>query len=464
MREAWPAITKACSKISRRNLIITLITISLLMIPGTYIVNAYGPQEVTIDGKVIGVAANREVVDKALAQVMSMKSQAMGGSTVELAQDLQMKRKFIVSGYADQLEMERLLAEADFVVKAASIKINGENSILVADEEAAATVLEQVKQHYLQLAPGEELKEIAFVESINIEPTRAEVDQILLVDEAVEQIMRGTEQMVSYTVQAGDCLWTIARENDLRVADLLAANELESEDLDLGQVLNLTCPTPLINVRVTVEKKVTESIDFPVEVKETDERLRGFRKVEQQGKPGSREVIYQIVRQNELTMEENILAEQIIQEPVKQVVLQGTGVLLASRGSSGSSVTAGGSGRLAWPLRGSITSRYGSRSGGFHTGMDINGNTGDSIRAAEDGEVIEAGWGGGYGKMVVVDHGGGVLTRYAHCSSLNVKVGDRVTQGEVIARVGSTGRSTGSHLHFEVITGGKTVNPAKYLR
>ncbi len=464
MREAWPAITKACSKISRRNLIITLITISLLMIPGTYIVNAYGPQEVTIDGKVIGVAANREVVDKALAQVMSMKSQAMGGSTVELAQDLQMKRKFIVSGYADQLEMERLLAEADFVVKAASIKINGENSILVADEEAAATVLEQVKQHYLQLAPGEELKEIAFVESINIEPTRAEVDQILLVDEAVEQIMRGTEQMVSYTVQAGDCLWTIARENDLRVADLLAANELESEDLDLGQVLNLTCPTPLINVRVTVEKKVTESIDFPVEVKETDERLRGFRKVEQQGKPGSREVIYQIVRQNELTMEENILAEQIIQEPVKQVVLQGTGVLLASRGSSGSSVTAGGSGRLAWPLRGSITSRYGSRSGGFHTGMDINGNTGDSIRAAEDGKVTEAGWGGGYGKMVVVDHGGGVLTRYAHCSSLNVKVGDRVTQGEVIARVGSTGRSTGSHLHFEVITGGKTVNPAKYLR
>lgn len=464
MREAWPAITKACSKISRRNLIITLITISLLMIPGTYIVNAYGPQEVTIDGKVIGVAANREVVDKALAQVMSMKSQAMGGSTVELAQDLQMKRKFIVSGYADQLEMERLLAEADFVVKAASIKINGENSILVADEEAAATVLEQVKQHYLQLAPGEELKEIAFVESINIEPTRAEVDQILLVDEAVEQIMRGTEQMVSYTVQAGDCLWTIARENDLRVADLLAANELESEDLDLGQVLNLTCPTPLINVRVTVEKKVTESIDFPVEVKETDERLRGFRKVEQQGKPGSREVIYQIVRQNELTMEENILAEQIIQEPVKQVVLQGTGVLLASRGSSGSSVTAGGSGRLAWPLRGSITSRYGSRSGGFHTGMDINGNTGDSIRAAEDGKVTEAGWGGGYGKMVVIDHGGGVLTRYAHCSSLNVKVGDRVTQGEVIARVGSTGRSTGSHLHFEVITGGKTVNPAKHLR
>jgi len=436
------------------------------MIPGAYMVNAHGPQEVTIDGKLIGVAANREVVDKALAQVMSTKSQAMGGCAVELAQDLQMKRKFIVSGYADQLEMERLLAQVNFVVKAAAINVNGENGILVADEEAAATVLERVKQQYLQLAPGEELKEIAFIESISIEPTQAEIDRILSVEEAVEQIMLGTEQMVSYTVQAGDCLWTIARAYDLRVVDLVAANpELESEDLDLGQVLNLASPTPLINVMVTVEKKVTEPVSFPVEVKETDERLRGFRKVEQEGKPGSREVTYQIVRQNELTLEENILAEQIVQEPVKQVVLQGTGAALASRGSSGSSVSsAGGSGRLAWPLRGGITSSYGNRRGGFHTGMDINGNTGDSIRAAEDGRVTEAGWGGGYGKMIVVNHGGGVLTRYAHCSSLNVKVGERVTQGEVIARVGSTGRSTGSHLHFEVIVGGKTVNPSKYLR
>ena len=134
--------------------------------------------------------------------------------------------------------------------------------------------------------------------------------------------------------------------------------------------------------------------------------MRGFGRLNRKESPQP-EVTYQIVRQNEFTLEENILAEQIIQEPVKQVVLQGTGAALASRGSSGSSVTAGGSGRLAWPLRGSITSSYGNRRGGFHTGMDINGNTGDPIRAAEDGKVIEAGWGGGYGKMIVLDHGGG---------------------------------------------------------
>lgn len=117
-----------------------------------------------------------------------------------------------------------------------------------------------------------------------------------------------------------------------------------------------------------------------------------------------------------------------------------------------------------------ITSGFGSRSDPFtrglamHTGIDFRAPTGTGVRAAAPGKVIEAGWMGGYGQMVEIDHGNGMTTRYAHLSSIDVDVGDTVTRGEVIGRVGSTGRSTGPHLHYEVRVDGDAVDPMRFLR
>jgi murein DD-endopeptidase MepM/ murein hydrolase activator NlpD len=132
-------------------------------------------------------------------------------------------------------------------------------------------------------------------------------------------------------------------------------------------------------------------------------------------------------------------------------------------------------GTMKWPLPSSfsITSTFGMRKHPIlrkykmHTGIDIDGETGNSIIAANKGTVIMAQYdnSGGYGRMIVIDHGGGISTLYAHCSKLLVSVGDVVKSGEVIARVGSTGLSTGSHLHFEVRKNGDPVNPLKgYLK
>jgi len=98
----------------------------------------------------------------------------------------------------------------------------------------------------------------------------------------------------------------------------------------------------------------------------------------------------------------------------------------------------------------------------FHYGMDFACDTGTPIYATGDGKVIYARWKTGYGNMVEIDHGFGYVTRYAHCSKLDVKVGQQVKRGEVIARVGSTGKSTGPHLHYEVFLNGKNVNPIYY--
>lgn len=118
-----------------------------------------------------------------------------------------------------------------------------------------------------------------------------------------------------------------------------------------------------------------------------------------------------------------------------------------------------------WPAAGFVSSPYGLRFDGteFHQGIDIAADMGAPIVATADGVVTAAGWNGGYGNMVDVDHGGGIVTRYGHASALAVTVGQQVRRGEVIAYVGSTGRSTGPHVHYEVRVDGQPVNPAGYL-
>ena len=118
-----------------------------------------------------------------------------------------------------------------------------------------------------------------------------------------------------------------------------------------------------------------------------------------------------------------------------------------------------------WPAAGYVSSPYGLRFNGteFHQGIDIAADMGAPIVATADGVVTAAGWNGGYGNMVDIDHGSGVSTRYGHASAVVVTAGQRVRRGQIIAYVGSTGHSTGPHLHYEVRLSGQPVNPTSYL-
>ncbi|MDB4895634.1 MAG: peptidase [Firmicutes bacterium] len=117
-----------------------------------------------------------------------------------------------------------------------------------------------------------------------------------------------------------------------------------------------------------------------------------------------------------------------------------------------------------WPINGgTITSEFGARWGGFHTGIDIAVAIGTQAVAARAGTVVFSGWDGGYGYCVIIDHGGGVKSRYAHASVLLVSTGDTVAQGTPVIQVGTTGHSTGPHLHFEVIVDGTAQNPRNFL-
>lgn len=122
-----------------------------------------------------------------------------------------------------------------------------------------------------------------------------------------------------------------------------------------------------------------------------------------------------------------------------------------------------------WPSHGWLSSRMGLRtdpvSGGrdFHAGLDIAGDRGQPVYATADGRVTQRGYQGAYGNLLVLDHGFGLVTKYGHLSSYSVKPGDHVTRGQVIGRVGNTGRATGYHLHYEVLANGRLINPLQLL-
>ncbi len=120
-------------------------------------------------------------------------------------------------------------------------------------------------------------------------------------------------------------------------------------------------------------------------------------------------------------------------------------------------------GSLIWPVQGVMTSGFGPRWGRQHNGLDLAANTGTNVIAAGAGQVLSAGFSGGFGNLVLIDHGGGLVTAYAHLNAINVRSGQQVSAGNSVGTVGSTGNSTGPHLHFETRVNGVAYNPLQYL-
>ena len=161
----------------------------------------------------------------------------------------------------------------------------------------------------------------------------------------------------------------------------------------------------------------------------------------------------------EATLSALIRARQL---PAESTDRPSSGASGGGGGGAAADARVSGSG-MAWPTNGSMTSGFGYRWGSLHAGVDIANGVGTPIRAAKGGTVILAGWNGGYGNCIVIDHGGGLSTLYGHMSRIRASEGQSVKQGELIGDMGSTGNSTGSHLHFETRLGGNPQDPTRYL-
>ncbi len=221
--------------------------------------------------------------------------------------------------------------------------------------------------------------------------------------------------------------------------------------------------TAVNNLQVkTVSTVTTESeVAYSTKTLYTSKELRGYESVETEGVNGLKKETAVVETLNGQETTKTVIERIVLKDPVQKVVVKGTAVPRSSATQRANAKSAG----LICPMNkgdiSKISSYWGDGRG--HQGMDLCGTTGKPIFSAQAGKVTFAGWDGAYGYSVVVDHGNGLKTRYAHASSLCVKKGETVSQGQQIAKVGNTGRSTGPHLHFEVIKNGSRVNPAPYI-
>ena len=253
-------------------------------------------------------------------------------------------------------------------------------------------------------------------------------------------------------------------KNGVDPQDVMSAEEAEKE-LAYGND-----GESYLTVVTTKEEIERELIEFKEEVKPEPTLHVGEEQVAIKGEEGIKEVKKVAVYENGESVEERVVEEELVKEPVEQVVLAGTKAYDGYGGSSavedvGVSYDEDATyEELKLPVDTTyVSSPYGPRWGRLHHGIDFGLKQGSNIYAADSGKVYCAGSCGGYGNLVKVDHGNGMQTYYAHCSEILVAEGQQVEAGEQIALVGSTGNSTGPHLHFEVIINGVRVDPLNFL-
>ena len=292
---------------------------------------------------------------------------------------------------------------------------------------------------------------MAFSESISVTPTEVNANQISSVEEALAEITKETEEKTIYTVQSGDTLSQIAARYNLSTAQLCDLNEGLTADgiIGVGDEIIVTVPTPELSVLVFQETTYEEAYNAEVQYIDDDTMYQGQYKEVQAGSEGYREVVAVVRYENGSEVQRDIIKETLLVESVPRILKRGTQTPPT----------------YIKPLAGGVlTSGFGYRWGTNHNGVDWGVPTGTAVKASSGGTVIRAGWFSGYGICVDIQHPNGTMTRYAHLSKALVSVGQKVTQGEQIARSGNTGDSTGPHLHFEIRVGGTPVNPFKYLQ
>ncbi len=225
-----------------------------------------------------------------------------------------------------------------------------------------------------------------------------------------------------------------------------------SEISDREECLSILSESGSVPVVSVVNTSLKKDIPFETETQYDANLYIGESVTVTEGKTGSSMIESQTIYKNGELESSYVLSEDVVLIPVTQVVRVGT---------KPKDVLKSG---LLYPLTGTLSSPFGERWGRMHEGIDIAVPVGTSVKAAECGTVIFAGDGGTYGKLVKIDHGNGVVTAYAHLDSISVSQGQAVNSNTEIAKSGNTGRSTGPHLHFEVVKDGVPLNPNNYLK
>ena len=412
---------------------------------------------IAYDGTAIGTASSADTAVQAISQVESELSDVLGDDTAAIDMSRVSYSTGLVSrrSVMDEDELESTLnSQLNLVAHAYSLYVDGECLGSTTNKEGLEALLDQVKAPYL----NENTQSIEFLEDVEIREGYVPADSITNLGDIVLKLNDTKVGEETYTVEQGDTWIQVANDHGLTSKELEALNPgFDINKLQIGDQLLISNAVPYLTIKVTQYEYYEAQIPYEVEYIDDSSMWKGDTSVVTEGVYGTADTTALVTYINNEETEREITMQIVTSQPQSAVYKRGT----KERPSWAPT------GSFSWPTNGTISSRYGYRyifgSSDFHTGLDIANSYGTNIYAADGGVVVKAGWSGNYGYLVVIDHQNGYQTYYAHNSSLLVSVGDKVYKGEHIAEMGSTGRATGNHCHFEVRYNANTQTPLNFL-
>lgn len=461
-----------------------LMMLMVIPIQGDSVSSSITYNEVLLNGEVIGAVADPEVVNQAFLNARARIARETEGLVLGNVECSFQKVPRLFGTTLEQSELENVIYDLlKEQVKAAKqkyylVKVNEFTVYLYGIDEVKA-LLEAVLKPYdpdglfevnvisdtsrelnvftvevtpkEELAEGDGLKALDFSEKVEISEAYVDADRVSKISEAIEAVTKETEKNQTYEVQPGDTLSVIANSRGYYVDEVLALNPGLTRDatLHLGDEIVISVPEPELSVLTTEQSTYEEDYDAETQYIENDSWYTTQQVVRQEAIPGHHEVTVLTTSRNGTETSREMVSENVITEPVPEIIEKGT----QTPPTYIKPITGG-----------TLTSTFKWRWGRMHKGIDWAVPKGTAVRASCGGTVVSAGWSGGYGNCITIRHPDGKQTRYGHLSKILVSAGQKVDQGQKIALSGNTGRSTGPHVHFEIIVNGSQVNPLKYLQ
>lgn len=375
-------------------------------------------------------------------------------STVKQPYDAEGKFSVVYEADSDHSveTFEAKLAEASGNAGAAG---NGETESSASPLLAGAVRGDADRMAYACAHPGEKnyetgLVDLGFAETVTVYADYVNQSELTTPAAASEAVTKEEETNKIYEVQAGDCLSTIAEDNHTTVAQIMALNGFADTNayICIGDEIVISVPEPDLSVWETQGVVYEEDYTADPTIVGNDSWYTTKQVTLQEGTTGHREVNMFVTYKDGVETGRSMAHQTILAQSEPAVIEQGTQIPPT----------------YVKPLSGGrFTSGFGKRWGRMHKGVDWACPTGTTVYASSDGVVEYADWSNGYGYNVIIDHPDGRKTRYCHLSKTLVTAGTSVSQGDPIAQSGSTGHSTGPHVHFEIFIGGTQVDPLQYI-
>ena len=413
---------------------------------------------VSYNGEVIGTVASAAEAERARSNLEQVTTRTLGESftidesLIQYSSGL-LKRQDLVDEAVFEADLSE---EIGLVTSAYCLYVDGEFIGATPYEGALEELLVQLQK----ASTTEDTISCSFAEDVEIKQEYVASERIMNLGYLAETLYSTKTAEVTYEVKKGDTWSQIAEKHGLTSKELLALNPgYNINKLQIGEVLTLSASVPYLTMTVVQQERYVDEVNFEIEYTNSADMYQGDYKITSPGQYGAADVVASVTYVNGVETERTILSSVTLREPVTEQRIQGTK----------ERPTWHPTGNFRWPCSGRITSYFGGRKspGGIgstnHKGIDIAGRYGTPIYAADGGTVTYAGWMGGYGYTIRIDHGNGKQTIYAHNSRLTASVGQHVHKGQQIAKMGSTGNSTGNHCHFEVRINGVAKNPLSYL-